>query len=66
MAQKESSKFVPLKPKEYESRTYREGDMVPPQSQERIAHALEYIAETMGEIAYKLDGIIGRLDAQRK
>lgn len=57
--------FIPLGPQRYVVPHYQEGDEVPPQPQERIAYALEYIAEAMDNIGRKLDTIIAELGAQR-
>lgn len=55
--------FSPLGPKQAKApRTVHEGDIVDPSTNERIAHAMEYIADHMGRIDRKLDKIIERLD----
>jgi hypothetical protein len=56
-----TQRFSPLVPKPFSPRTIREGDIVPPPPDERIAHAMEYIADHMGRLDRKLDKIIERL-----
>jgi predicted transcriptional regulator len=43
-------------------RTVQEGDIISPSPNERIAHAMEYIAAHIGRIDRKLEKIIERLD----
>jgi hypothetical protein len=61
--QHNESPFAPLGPKSVKvPKTVQEGDMVSPSTNERIAHAMEYIAAHIGRIDRKLEKIIERLD----
>ena len=57
------SSLAPLGPQRVESRAYEEGDERPAQPQERIAHALEYIAQQMDAMRKEMRAVIERLDA---
>ena len=65
-AQRVSAPFAPLGSKPVKAhRTVQEGDIISPSPNERIAHAMEYIAAHIGSIDRKLEKIIERLDGPK-
>ena len=53
--------FTPLGPTKASVKRIKEGDTIPPSSEERQAHALEYIAAQLGEINSTLKKISDEL-----